>query len=136
MKTVGKFKSKKLAKITYLANDTFDGPNRTRNLPYGRNRFSSRDETYLLNLHSMIGYFEGMKENSYKLRISSPKNLKAFTSLPAVSTSDSLDVFDAQRYFHIIDNPILYSKPNAVSFDLDEIKVGLAIYSPSGYTSG
>jgi predicted metalloprotease with PDZ domain len=38
----------------------------------------------------------------------------------------------AKRYFHIIDNPILYSVPNAISFDLEKIKVGLAIYSPSG----
>ena len=79
----------------------------------------------------MIGYFEGMKENTYKLSIHSPKELEAFTSLPINSTNDSLDVFAAKRYFHIIDNPILYSKPNAVSFDLDEIKVGLAIYSPT-----
>ena len=122
---------KKLGKITYLANDTFDGPIGQEIYPMGGTDFQV-DELYLLNLHSMIGYFEGMKESSYKLRISSPKNLKAFTSLPTLSTSDSLDVFDAQRYFHIIDNPILYSKPNAVSFDLDEIKVGLAIYSPSG----
>ena len=121
---------KKLGKITYLANDTFDGPLGQEIYPMGGTDFQE-GELYLLNLHSMIGYFEGMKESAYKLQIRSPKNLKAFTSLPSISTSDSLDVFDAQRYFHIIDNPILYSKPNAVSFDLDEIKVGLAIYSPS-----
>lgn len=121
---------KKLAKITYLTNDTFDGPDGQEIYPMGGTDFQE-GEVYLLNLHSMIGYFEGMKENAYKLSIRSPKNLEAFTSLPAISTSDTLDVFDAQRYFHIIDNPVLYSKPNAVSFDLDEIKVGLAVYSPS-----
>ena len=67
-----------------------------------------------------------------RLTISSPKKLVPFTSLPVLSKSDTLDVFNAQRYFHIIDNPILYSEPNAVSFDLGEIKVGLALYSPSG----
>ena len=121
---------KKLAKISYLANDTFDGPMGQDIYPMGGTDFQE-GEIYLLNLHSMIGYFEGMKENSYKLSIRSPQNLEAFTSLTSISTSDSLDVFDAKRYFHIIDNPILYSKPNAVSFDLDQIKVGLAIYSPS-----
>lgn len=123
-------KPKKLAKISYKVNDTFDGPNGQEIYPMGGTDFQE-GEVYLLNLHSMIGYFEGMKESSYKLSVSSPKDLEAFTSLPALSTSDSLDVFNAERYFHIIDNPILYSKPNAVSFDLDQIKVGLAIYSPS-----
>lgn len=121
---------KKLAQVTYLANDTFDGPEGQEIYPMGGTDFQE-DEVYLLNLHSMIGYFEGMKARSYKLSVRSPKELKPFTSLPSVSSADSLDIFYAERYFHIIDNPILYSKPNAVSFDLDDIKVGLAVYSPS-----
>jgi predicted metalloprotease with PDZ domain len=123
--------AKKLAKITYWANDTFDGPGGSEIYPMGGTNFQE-GETFLLNLHSLIGYFEGMKETSYRLSVRSPKDLKGFTSLPALSQTDSLDVFTAKRYFHIIDNPILYSKPNAVSFDLDKIKVGLALYSPSG----
>ena len=121
---------KKLAQVTYLANDTFDGPEGQEIYPMGGTDFQE-DEVYLLNLHSMIGYFEGMKARSYKLSVRSPKELKPFTSLPSISSSDSLDIFNAERYFHIIDHPILYSKPNAVSFDLDDIKVGLAVYSPS-----
>ncbi len=123
--------AKKLGKITYWVNDTFDGPGGEEIYPMGGTHFDS-DKTHLLNLHSMIGYFKNIKESPYRLSVRSPKHLKAFTSLPAISTSDSLDVFNAKRYFHIIDNPILYSEPNAVSFDLDNIKVGLAIYSPSG----
>jgi len=123
--------AKKLAKITYWANDTFDGHGGSEIYPMGGTNFQE-GETFLLNLHSLIGYFEGMKEASYRLSVRSPKDLKGYTSLPALSQSDSLDVFSAKRYFHIIDNPILYSKPNAVSFDLDKIKVGLALYSPSG----
>jgi predicted metalloprotease with PDZ domain len=123
--------AKKLVKVSYLVNDTFDGPGGSDVYPMGGTNFKV-GETFLLNLHSMIGYFEGMKEVPYHLSVNSPKNLKAFTSLPSISESDSLDVFLAKRYFHIIDNPILYSEPNAVSFDLEKIKVGLAVYSPTG----
>ncbi len=123
--------ARKLDKITYWTQDTFDGPEGNEIYPMGGTNFQE-GETFLLNLHSMIGYFEGMKNTAYRLSIRSPKNLEAFTSLPSISKSDTLDVFSAKRYFHIIDNPILYSKPNAVSFDLDNIKVGLAIYSPTG----
>ena len=123
--------AKKLQRITYWVNDTFDGPDGSEIYPMGGTSFDT-DKTHLLNLHSMIGYFENLKESPYKLSVRSPKNLQAFTSLPSISISDSLDIFKADRYFHIIDNPIMYSEPNAVSFDLDDIKVGLAIYSPSG----
>jgi len=122
--------AKKLTKLTYLVNDTFDGPNGKEIYPMGGTSFE-KNNVFLLNLHAMIGYFEGMKENSYRLSVRSPKNLAAFTSLPVISKSDTLDIFDAKRYFHVIDNPILYSEPNSVSFNLDAIKVGLAIYSPS-----
>lgn len=123
--------AKKLDRITYWTNDTFDGPEGSEIYPMGGTNYKE-GETFLLNLHSMIGYFEGMKEASYRLRVRSPKNLEAFTSLPTLSKSDTLDVFSAKRYFHIIDNPILYSEPNTVRFDLDDIKVGMAIYSPTG----
>jgi len=123
--------AKKLVKLSYLVNDTFDGPDGSDVYPMGGTNFKV-GETFLLNLHSMIGYFEGMKEIPYLLNVISPKNLKAYTSLPTISESDSLDIFLAKRYFHVIDNPILYSEPNAISFDLEKIKVGLAIYSPTG----
>jgi len=123
--------AKKLVKVSYLVNDTFDGPLGSDIYPMGGTSFKA-GETFLLNLHSMIGYFDGMKEVPYHLSVNSPKNLKAFSSLSNISKSDSLDIFLAKRYFHIIDNPILYSEPNAVSFDLEKIKVGLAIYSPTG----
>jgi predicted metalloprotease with PDZ domain len=124
--------AKTLSSVSYMANDTFDGPDGGNEIyPMGGTNFKE-DDTFLLNLHSLIGYFEGMKEAPYRLSIISPKKLKAFTSLPAISLSDSLDIFLAKRYFHIIDNPVLYSEPNAVSFDLEKIKVGLAVYSPSG----
>jgi predicted metalloprotease with PDZ domain len=122
--------AKKLDHISYLVEDTFDGDQGSNIYPMGGTNFV-KDEVFLLNLHSMIGYFEGMKETPYRLSIQSPKEMRAFTSLTILSESDSLDVFLAQRYFHIIDNPILYSKPNAISFDLEDIKVGLAVYSPS-----
>ena len=124
--------AKTLDKVNYLVNDTFDGPDGGNEIyPMGGTNFKE-NEIFLLNLHSMIGYFEGMKEAPYRLSVNSPRKLKPFTSLPTISESDSLDIFLAKRYFHIIDNPILYSEPNAVSFELEKIKVGLAIYSPTG----
>ena len=123
--------AKKLDHLRYLVDDTFDGPEGSDIYPMGGTSFVE-EEVFLLNLHSMIGYFKGRKETPYRVNIRSPKKMSAFTSLTTLSESDSLDVFSAKRYFHIIDNPILYSKPNAVSFDLEDIKVGLAVYSPSG----
>ena len=76
--------AKTLSRVSYMVNDTFDGPDGGNEIyPMGGTNFK-KDETFLLNLHSMVGYFEGMKEVPYRLSINSPKNLKAFTSLPFI----------------------------------------------------
>ena len=45
-------------------------------------------------------------------------------------------MFSASRYFEIIDNPIFYTKPNAETFQINDISVTLSVYSPNGiYTA-
>ena len=80
----------------------------------------------------MVGYFDGGKEWSYRLSIDSPEDLVPFSSLQSVSHSPTKDVFFAKRYFNIIDDPILFSEENSISFKVDDIEVSLAVYSPTG----
>jgi predicted metalloprotease with PDZ domain len=122
--------AKNLDKLHYWVEDTFDGEMGQDIYPMGGTNFIA-DQAFMLNLHSIIGYFEGKKEIPYQVKINSPKTLNPHTSLARIQSSDSLDVFRAQRYFQIIDNPVLYTKEKGTYFDLDNIKVGLAIYSPS-----
>ena len=39
--------------------------------------------------------------------------------------------FLADRYFEVIDNPILFAKPNTSSFKINDINVTLGVYSPN-----
>lgn len=124
-------KGQQLDKITYRADDTFDGPDGNKIYPMGGTKIE-KDSVFLLNLHGMVGYFKGMKETPYRLTIQSPGHLKPFSSMAQVSASDTEDVFLAKRYFNIIDDPILYTNDNAISFSIDAIEVNFAVYSPSG----
>jgi len=98
-------------------------------------------ENFVLNLHSIVGYFENMTEKPYKLEISHPENLIGSTSLTEVLSDENTsttgkDVFYVDRYFHITDNPIMYAEPNTVSFELQGMEVILSVYSPTGkYTA-
>ena len=61
---------KKLDRITYYVNDTFDTESEVDDpvfSPAGTNIL--KDENYLLNLHGFIGYFKGYNEVPYELRI-------------------------------------------------------------------
>jgi predicted metalloprotease with PDZ domain len=128
--------SRELDKISYYVNDTYDTENSVKDAvfsPAGTNIDSG--ETFMLNLHGFVGYFGGYEEVPYEVQVQVPASLKATTSLPRKNGNDKpvgTDIFVANRYFEVIDNPILYAKPNTESFQLNDIRVTLSIYSPNG----
>ena len=127
-------------KISYWVNDTYDtegGQEEAVFSPSGTNILA--EENFVLNLHGFVGYFKGLKEIPYTLQIDKPAALKATTSLAKkiIENGDGTkDVFSAGRYFEVIDNPILYAKPNSETFQINDISVTLSVYSPNGtYTA-
>ncbi len=128
-------KGKNLDKVTYYVNDTYDTESSAEEAvfsPAGTNIL--KDKNFMLNLHGFVGYFKGFQEVPYEIEISVPDNLKPTTTLPLKGPADGkqeTDTFLTDRYFMVIDNPILYAEPNTVSFNLNDITVRLSIYSPN-----
>ncbi len=130
---------KNLDKVSYYVNDTYDSEREQEHAvfsPAGTNIL--KGDNYMLNLHGFVGYFAGLKEIPYELTVEAPKGLVASTSMDRMVSADSTaaDRFIAARYFEVIDNPILYSKPNTETFTINDITVTLSVYSPNGvYTA-
>ena len=131
---------KTLGKITYWVNDTYDTEGEQDEAvfsPSGTNILAG--ENFVLNLHGFVGYFKGLKEIPYTVQIDKPEALVATTSLPKKMMEKKIttqDVFVAGRYFEVIDNPIMYAKPNSETFQINDISVTLSVYSPNGtYTA-
>ncbi|MEZ2416000.1 peptidase M61 [Muriicola sp. E247] len=128
--------AKKLDKVTYYVNDTFDTELEVEEAvfsPAGTN--IAAGENFLLNLHGFVGYFEGLKEVPYELNIVSPSELKPATSLHEISaeiTDKGQYNFSAKRYFELVDNPILFARANTETFKISDISVTLSVYSPTG----
>ncbi|WP_196891322.1 M61 family metallopeptidase [Aureivirga marina] len=132
--------AKKLDKIVYLTNDTYDtekskGEDDVVFSPAGTN--FEKDKNFVLNLHTMIGYFEGMKQSPYDLTVLKPENMYGSTSLQQIKLSENTerkgrDVFHASRYFDIIDNPIMYDTTPEITFNVNGIDISINVYSPNG----
>ncbi|ASV29522.1 M61 family metallopeptidase [Maribacter cobaltidurans] len=125
----------KLDKISYMVNDTYDTENEVEDAvfsPAGTN--IKKGSNYMLNLHGFVGYFDGYKEIPYQLTIQKPVGFEAATSLTKTSLADegNGDVFLANRYFEVIDNPIFYTKPDKEVFKVGSIEVTLSVFSPNG----
>jgi predicted metalloprotease with PDZ domain len=125
-------------KLTYYVNDTYDIEGEGGVFSPAGTNFEAGDN-FMLNLHAMVGYFENAKETPYKINIHRPSNLTASASLPVINRTEQedyvIDEFSTERYFGVIDHPILYSKPDTTSFDIEGMKVLLSIHSPNGVHS-
>ncbi|MGB2759103.1 MAG: peptidase M61 [Maribacter stanieri] len=124
-----------LDKVQYWVNDTYDTENEVEDAvfsPAGTN--IAVGSNFMLNLHGFVGYFDGFKEVPYSILINKPADLIATTTLSIEPNRkpDSLwDGFLAKRYFDVIDNPIMYAKPNTESFEINGITVTLSLFSPN-----
>ena len=128
--------AKTLSKVTYWVNDTFDtekgegfGTDDVFS-PAGANILESKN--FLLNNHMFVGFFENTKDITYKYTILHPADLFGATSMIDLDASNTKDVFEVARYNDLLDNPIMYSKPDNVTFNVDGMEILFSVYSPNG----
>ncbi|AVR47526.1 peptidase M61 [Christiangramia fulva] len=128
--------AKDLDKVTYLVNDSFDWENEGGLYSMAGTNIL-KDKNFLLNLHGFVGYFKGMKEKQYKLVIERPSDLIPGTSLKVSTTTaddaenTKTDIYNINRYFEVIDHPIMYAEPDTVHIDAQGMDVILDVYSPN-----
>ncbi|MDN3672045.1 peptidase M61 [Flavobacterium branchiarum] len=128
--------AKTLKTITYLVNDTFDTEKGTG---FGNDDIFSPAGTnidantnFVINTHGFVGYFQDKLDIPYKVTISHPATLWGATSMIDEDTSDTSDVFTTSHYAVLVENPIMYSKPDHTSFDVNGMEIQIAVYSPTG----
>jgi len=126
--------------IQYQVNDTYDIEAEHDIFSPSGNNFK-KDEQFILNLHGLVGYIQNQEEYQYNIDINRPTTLEATTSLPKKASTtytkatfentQQIDSYLAKRYFEVIDNPIMYNKPNKEVFDIEGITIEVSVYSPN-----
>ena len=133
--------AKKLDKITYYVNDTFDIESHGGiggEQPFSPAGTNIEEDNYVLNLHGFIGYFDSLKNNQYALDVTAPATFVRTSALENKGMKSSADgksitsSYFAQRYFDITDNPMMYGKLDVEEFMVGDIKIVLSVYSPNG----
>ncbi|OXA83189.1 M61 family metallopeptidase [Flavobacterium hercynium] len=128
--------AKTLQKITYLVNDTFDTEKGTG---FGNDDVFSPAGTninagvnFMVNTHGFVGYFQDKLNIPYKVTITHPETLWGATSMTDEDASKTSDVFTTPRYAILVENPIMYSKPDYTEFNVNGMDILIAVYSPTG----
>lgn len=128
--------AKKLAKVTYYVNDTYDTETGSE---FGKGDIFSpagtniaEGQNFVINTHAFVGYFKDLNELPYQLTITKPADLYGATAMIDGDKSETVDVFTASRYADLVDHPLMYNKANYTSFRVEDMEIILSIYSPKG----
>ncbi|WP_417939688.1 peptidase M61 [Flavobacterium sp. RS13.1] len=128
--------AKKLKTITYWVGDTFDTEKGTG---FGNDDVFSPAGTninagvnFVVNTHGFVGYFQDKLDIPYKVTITHPETLWGATSMTDEDASKTSDVFTTSRYAVLVENPIMYSKPDYTTFNVNGMDILIAVYSPTG----
>jgi len=122
--------AKKLARIRYKVNDSFDDKAGGKAIfePCGSN--IQQDTNYLINNHCFFGYFADMKNIPFEINVAHPESLYGGTPLTDMDKSNTMDRFVAPDYHFLVDNPIMYAAPDTATIAVGNSEVLIAVYSP------
>ncbi|CAA7388635.1 M61 family metallopeptidase [Chryseobacterium fistulae] len=124
-----------LTKVTYLVNDSFDEEMDTSKhkavfSPSGTD--IEQGKVYMINTHGFIGYIDNMQDVPYQLIIQKPTDFYGTTALVDQDKSDSTDTYTLANYAKVTDSPLMYNKPDYISFNAGGMDLVLGVYSPTG----
>lgn len=123
--------AKKLSNIKYSVNDGWEKFDFEGIRPYRSSESHFDSSVVILNANSVFGYFLHQENIPFKINIEKAENLFGATSLTRIKFSKNEDVFIAQNYRSLVDNPIMYSCPDTATINLPNIIVNVTCFSNS-----
>jgi len=114
----------KLAKLDYDIEDTFDTEIESNKvIPMAGTGIN--DEFIVLNTFAVLGYFEGLQTNALKVKLDYNPDWIVGTAL----LIDENGYYSAETYDHLADSPIFMGDLTRTSTTVNDIKVGVYVYS-------
>lgn len=122
-------KAKKLARVEYLIDDTWDHEEEKNWVfqPGGSN--IEADTNFLINNHAFFGYFNKYKNLPFEINFKKPDHMYGASPLKKTQKDKETDTWFAKNYVDLVDNPLMYAEPDTVTFDVNNTKVHISVYS-------
>lgn len=140
--------AKKLAKISYWVDDSFDTKVEGPEIFWPAGTNIEANKNFILNTSGFFGYIDGKKEEPFQFNVVRAKDMygstglipaqvgKSPSSLKLEKTSNDnnkvVDVYKAVDYDQLIDSPLMYSKPDTAVIRVANTEVLIGSYSPTG----
>lgn len=124
-------KAKRLEKITYMVEDTWDSEQQNTVFePAGTN--ITDNQHFVINHNGFFGFFEGYEKLAFRLEIDRPASFYGSTSMNPIGGDFDTDIFEAKDYHRLVDAPIMYCPPDTARFSIGYGEILISVYSPNG----
>ncbi|NOS91150.1 MAG: peptidase M61 [Cyclobacteriaceae bacterium] len=128
--------AKKLYKITYTVDDTWDTPQIKEDVFEPGGTSFEKDTAFVLNTFGVIGYLQGNEKKPYQVQIKRAEGFYGATSLELKkSPNPNVDLFETDSYQTLADAPILYSRPDTAWIKVANASVLVSVFSVNGKSS-
>ena len=124
--------AKNLSTISYWVNDSWDHPKAmSRIWPMGGTNIED-SLNFVVNASGWFGFFDGLELVPLDISFLIPKGMSPFSALPLKEADGQEIKFRARDYHHLIDCPIMISKPDTSTFMVANTKVFIESYHANG----
>ena len=89
-------------------------------------------ESALINFQVVNGYFEGYGDQVFQIEVAKPNGFYGASAIKKAYTDAERDVLIASNYSDLVDQPILYAKPDTSSFKIGDHNFMVAVYAGTG----
>lgn len=125
--------ARNIRNLTYVVDDTWEVFDFEMEEGFYKSASSSfGPKSLVLNNNCVFGYIKGYEQTPINISVGKPTTYYAATSLKKQSPKEGVDVFTAASYHELVDNPILYARPDTTLLKFEDIEVEVACYSSSG----
>ncbi|WP_210490730.1 peptidase M61 [Rufibacter aurantiacus] len=125
-------KAKKLARLTYLVDDTWDTPKKEDIVFEPAATDIEAGKVFLLNTHGFFGYFANMTKVPYQITVNKPQDFYGATPLRTTSSTPTSDTYLLQNYNDLVDSPMLYSRPDTAMLKVGNAEVLISTFAAGG----
>lgn len=124
-------KAKKLERITYQVEDTYDTEIENQVFPMSGTNIEE-GENYVISTPGFFGYLAETREDPYEVTIYKPEGFYGSTALVPEETTSEKDVFRVEDYDRLVDSPMMYNVPDTAVVSMGGADVLVSVYSPNG----
>jgi predicted metalloprotease with PDZ domain len=121
---------KKLYKITYKVNDTWDAVSKNPVFEPSGSNFDV-GKCFVINQNACFGFFKGKENLPFEVVFKRPATFYGATALVRKGGDFDTDIYRAENYREFADSPLMYAPADTAMFRLGMSDIIVAVYSPN-----